>query len=868
LSDQVLFWLGKARAGAAPDPATNFPGYSQALREALDTFRQAADRAQQLGPNDPDAKQRRGEILLETADVQQLVKQYREAAVTYGQLLNDKVLPAREEEIAQRLATALHLAGDYNESDKACQRFQERFPKSTLLPAIHFRAAENSYFRALAAEKNPNAQQRDKEVPALLAETARRYKALIEKYPEFPQISVARYGLAMTHYRKGDYDAARQAFESVPDADRNGELAAVPYLIADCLLRLTPNIIPEDALETGKLEAKLKGAADMLDGFVGAQPNGPQTADALLKLGHCLTRLAALQAQPAERGKTLQAARGVYDKLLSKQFNGHPAQPQALIERAKCFAKLNDPGSAQRDLRGFTNDPLRNTPVAPMALVELATLLRAQNNAKEAVSVLAKAREQYEQTLLKDPQRVGWAALLQYHHGVALREAGKFAEARAAFEQVGKTGPGRPEAPEAALRWAQCLRDEGAQRLEAAHKLLTSPKKEDVAAAARVRDEGLKMVRDAVKHLETAAEQLKQKAPTADVRGRMLYETAWGYRTLAEAEIDSAREAAGRELLKKLGPAAAKFGTPQVPLAKVPLQAAEKQARAVYRTLIDAFAEAPLGTEARFEMAELLGQRGDHDAAIALLVEALDKEPPAALADKIRIRLGDCHFAKGNLKGALAQLNAVAQNPKSSLAAQAHYRAGECLMQTKDWPEAIKRLSLFRDNPQYHNVPGVSDRALLRLGHAYAHEKDWKKSREAHEQSANRFPQGPWVHEARYGVGWALQQLKEYDQAVNAYGQVTAGTAAVTAAKAQLQIGLCRLEQKRYPEATTALLVVPFTYDYKEYSAVALLEAARAFAELKQGDQAERLLRRVLRDHPQTPWADAARDRLERLKGG
>src|SRR4029077_10778976 len=143
-----------------------------------------------------------------------------------------------------------------------------------------------------------------------------------------------------------------------------------------------------------------------------AQPNGPQTGDALLKLGHCLTRLAALQAQPPERAKTLQAARGVYDKLLSKQFNGHPAQPQALVERAKCFAKLNDPGSALRDLRAFTNDPLRNTPVAPVALVELATLLRGQNNAKEAVGVLAKAREQYEQALLKDPQRVGWAALL------------------------------------------------------------------------------------------------------------------------------------------------------------------------------------------------------------------------------------------------------------------------------------------------------------------------------------------------------------------------------------------------------------------------------------------------------------------------
>jgi TolA-binding protein len=96
---------------------------------------------------------------------------------------------------------------------------------------------------------------------------------------------------------------------------------------------------------------------------------------------------------------------------------------------------------------------------------------------------------------------------------------------------------------------------------------------------------------------------------------------------------------------------------------------------------------------------------------------------------------------------------------------------------------------------------------------------------------------------------------------------VTGGTITEAAAKAQLQIGLCRLEQKRFSEAAAALLVVPFTYDYKEYSAVALLEAARAFAAMKQNEQAARLLRRVVRDYPQTPWAEAAQDRLERLKG-
>ncbi len=216
LSGQALFWLGKARAGAAPDPNTNFPAYATAMREALELFRQAADRANQLAASDPEARRRRADILLEIADTQQLARQYREAAATYNQILNEKLLPQREEEVQQRLATAFHLAGDYHESDRVCQAFRQRFPKSTLLPAVLFRHAENSYFRTLAVEKNPNAQERAKQMPALYDETARRYQAVIDGYPEFPQVNLARYGLAMTFYRRGDLERAQKGFEAIP----------------------------------------------------------------------------------------------------------------------------------------------------------------------------------------------------------------------------------------------------------------------------------------------------------------------------------------------------------------------------------------------------------------------------------------------------------------------------------------------------------------------------------------------------------------------------------------------------------------------------------------------------------------------------
>jgi TolA-binding protein len=117
-------------------------------------------------------------------------------------------------------------------------------------------------------------------------------------------------------------------------------------------------------------------------------------------------------------------------------------------------------------------------------------------------------------------------------------------------------------------------------------------------------------------------------------------------------------------------------------------------------------------------------------------------------------------------------------------------------------------------------------------------------------------------------LAWAHQNAGRPDEAVTVYNQVVAATATELGARAQLNIGLIRLAQKKYPEATTALLVVPYTYDYPQISAVALLEAARAFAENNQKDQAVKLLERVVKDHPDTEQAEAAKKRLEELKKG
>ena len=880
LADQILFWLGKAQVGLAlaSDPA-NPQIRENGLKIAINTFKTAADRAGQLIAADPDAKQRRADILLESADTLQHAKMYKEAIGVYDQILNEKSLPTRTEETMQRLISALHLAGDFNRSDQLCGAFQKDFPNSTLMPIVLFRMAENAYFSALAAEKRPDLPNRATELPRLFEEAGKRYKLIVDRYPEFERINLARYGMVMCYFKRNDFEEALKVLETIPAAERVGDLGHAPFLLAECLIRLAPPKA-EDALQIGMLQEKLQQAIQNLESFIGANPKAIETPDAMLKLGVCQKRLAMLIAVPLERNNALNVARQTFEKLIQ----AHPkdaAGIQAVMERANCFASAGDKGNAINELRRFTNDPLQQSPVASIAVLNLATLLREQNKASEAAQILATARQRHEPALQKDqPERV---ALLRFHHGVCLQEAGKMAEARTLLDSIPQLIQGKPLAVEAVLRSGQCLIAEAKKTIETARQQRAAPnlKPEQIASADKLLQNGFNSLNDAAQILQNRAEEFKQSQPTSEARARMYYEAAWAWRTVADHEVASVRSRMQVDKQKQLqtdadkkaapGSKAAVVPLPEVARSLVPLQPAEGKARNAYQMLISNFPDTLSAVEARFELAEMLGERDEHDPAIKLLKEALDKEldgkqPTAELMDKIRIRLAASLVGKKEFAEALEKLNVVADNPKSPLVAQGLYRAGECHLELGENDKAIARLSLFRDKPEFHNVAGISDKALLRLGQAFAQAKQWDPSRQVLELLAQRFPGSAWVNEARFGIGWAYQNAGQFDPAVNAYNAVIANTASTLAAKAHLQVGLCRLEQKKFAEAATSLLVVPFTFDYPELSAAALTEAARALSEEKKPEQAERLLRRVIKDYPQSEWKAIAEKRLNELQ--
>jgi TolA-binding protein len=872
LTDQVRWWMGRAFVGLA---GANPAALKANLDSATAQLKTASDRAGQKAAQDSAAKLRKQDILLELGDAYQQNKQFNEAVTTFQQVLNEQPDAERAELALQRLTTALHLAAKYPESDQACMKFIATYPKSTLLPAVLFRHEENALAVAEAQFKTPNLANREAALKTAYTEVAARAKKLVATYPESPEVNLALHALGLAQYRMGDIEGAAKTLAQIPPADRGGDLTTVNYLLGDCLLRLAPENA-DDALAAGKMLEEVGEVVKLLDSFIAANPVSPSLPDALVKLGDAQLRIASVIENEQERNQTLQLARQAYEKVING-FAQNPAAPVAVYERARCMIAQKDVGGAMNEYRRFLADPLKASPVAPMAVLRLATMLRIDKKPQDAVEPLNQTRQQHEAALIADPARAAWAPMLQYHHALCLKEANKLPEAQAMFENLAQRFPKSPEALDSAWRVQQCRREILLAKLEPARATLAridAPANE-VAAAKTVVQETMTQLAQIAALLEQQAAALEATAKGSEPQLSGLHEAAWCYRLLAQNEISVAREKLREEGLKKRqdeinrttpsGRAPAKAAAPDVPLTAIPLTPSEKKARDMYAAMIKKGADARLAPVAKLQLAEVHAFREEFDKAAELLTDALSDEVPEDLADRLHVRLAACLVAQGDGDSAYGEVEPIAKNDKHPLWPEAKFLVGEALIAQKKYAPAVEHLKMFRDHGPLQNIPGVSDRAMMRLGYAYEQLAQFEPARQAYETHWGRYPQSPWRVESRYAQAWCQQKLNQHDAAVNTYSEVTKLTTSEVAARAQYNIGVCRFAQQRWQEAADAYQLCAYTYDYPELSSQGLVEAAIAMETLKKVPDAAKLLTQVSRDYPKSKAAVVAAERLQKL---
>lgn len=332
-----------------------------------------------------------------------------------------KKLPG--EDALARLVGAHAGAKQYREAEEAAARFEKEFPGSVLLPDVLLRRADAAFAEAQAGKAE------------LYAEAVKRYERVLTSGGG-AAAAAARYRTAVSQYRMGKFAEALEHLRAIPENDRSGDLAGVSLLHGDCILKLA--MPAEDAVDAVTAAKLLKEYLEAKEQFAKASASaGAQAPEVMMKLAHSYRQAAALLADPAERTAAANAARELYEAFRA-QYGNHALRPVAEYERANCYVLAGDPNTGISKLERFRADPLGAAPVAPLANLRHAQLLRAVGQPAPAAQILAECRARHEAALLKDPGRAAWVPLIRYHHAAALKELKQLKESAQILESVVK----------------------------------------------------------------------------------------------------------------------------------------------------------------------------------------------------------------------------------------------------------------------------------------------------------------------------------------------------------------------------------------------------------------------------------------------
>src|SRR5262249_1715518 len=157
-----------------------------------------------------------------------------------------------------------------------------------------------------------------------------------------------------------------------------------------------------------------------------------------------------------------------------------------------------------------------------------------------------------------------------------------------------------------------CERDEAAAKFDAIRKKLAqsgNPKPEEIAAAQQAKAEILGALSAAANRCEQTSAEASPASASAETRLRALYQAAWCYRAVGQAQLEDERNLKQAEALlqlRKTLEARIPAGQPkpdlrpvEIPLSQLVVPNGEQQAVKTYHKLIEAGPDSQLALDVR-----------------------------------------------------------------------------------------------------------------------------------------------------------------------------------------------------------------------------------------------------------------------------
>ena len=493
---------------------------------------------------------------------------------------------------------------------------------------------------------------------------------------------------------------------------------------------------------------------------------------------------------------------------------GDPNARRAMLTRGLALAELGRHREAMDDFRS-----LIETDAAP----ETAHALYAAGVSSRALGDDAASAEMLHELLGRDDAGAFEPFAYRVLGAMALEQG----DSSAAAVWYEKASGGEGDDPADYLNRARALLAAG--KAEDAVRVLSAP---GLAGA----DEGVREQADAVRAMALSRSGDHRRALSL-------------FRTLEDAETLDART---RDRLSY-----------ERALSLIATDQTDEAAR-VLEGLLDSPA---LGDRAALELAALAMDRDDAEAAAGVLDGLLAKRSTLgeSIEEQAVYRRGVCAHLLGDAALAAELLGAFHDEfPGSAVGVSADLIAGRSMQTLGRHRDSVGPLR------RVVSAPGAGDEqtepALLMQADALAESHQFGESLRAAREHRERFPESAMWYQSQFAVGWAQENLGEFDAAIASYRPVADDHRGETAARAQFQIGECLFAQGRHDEAAAELVKVDILHASDLWSAAALYEAGRCFEAANKTGEARAQYRETVSRFPDSDWAEPARQRLDALR--
>jgi len=656
------------------------------------------------------------------------------------------------------------------------------------------------------------------------AEAAREFAEFVQKYPSSPRRAEAIYRQAFCLLKSANYAKSLEVCRELKLAESDPLYRSTRELIAENLLLLAnydKAIVAYDDLrknaENDALRLKYTVRLGQAAYFAGKYRT---TIDSLTLLADNKTVLADPELS---RGLLILGGallgdnrnKEAADTLSRYLQSAGTEKSEAQFKRALALQRSGDTAGAEKGFADLAKSADQST-WSLRALFEVGQIAYRGNDRIKATNAFKKLLAANPPADLAAPPAylLAWLELDAKHPQ----------EAAAAFAQLAEKYPDQPLAADARFYQAVALRDAG-QDQQAVDVLEDFLKRHETNShAAQARQLIAASLVKLQKHQEAIATLSKLAADPKTATDEVLYDLAWSQQSAKDS----------------------------------------KSAEETYRRLLKDFPNSKLATAARSELGELLFQQEKYPEAVELLEKAVaDNSADAKTVSVALYRLGSAYEKMGKSDKAAETFNSfLAKHGNDELAGWAHYQAGVSFAKQDKLDEAKQHFRAALASKPKVDLASVS---LLKLAEVSAQEGDYDGSEKLYSQFLDRFPNDRFTYQAQFGIGWALENQKKYDDARSWYSKVISQNSSPTAARAQFQIGETYYAQAKYDQAAAALLAVADVYAYPEWAARAIFEAGRVFEQMKQVDAAKQQYSTVVNKYKDAPEAALAQKRLAAL---